>query len=262
MGKKYKKSGKGNPKSEGVIESGSGDTSSSAIPTSGDDSSEIAKFEEGFNDFSVAIMSAMEDIFGRDLVASRQAGLQENLQKGKAEGIANCRSGNTNLPKNSDSCQNSCIHKSAEIDAIQKIVLESLIPGGGWVPRHIFDPKMVMDFHAWCVDENGLIHDYPDHQLIQGKYGTHDVVRRPWDMRVVIAAMPHIEQMTKVEFFDKNKHVSTDQLLFMIKNNTFPKDNCYPCAKLLRDSDPSRFALVLGSLGYRQADGRVFWKCG
>ena len=255
MGKKSKKSGKRKTKSEGM-------TSSSDKPTSGDDSCEIAKFEEGFNDFSVAIMSALEDIYGPDLVASGREGLKEILQKGKAEGIANCRLGHTNLPKNSDSHQNLRIQKSAEIDAIQKIVLESLIPGGGWVPRHIFDPKMVMDFHAWCVDDYGLIHDYPDHQLIEGQYGTRDVVRRPWDVKVVIAAMPHIEQMTKAEFFDKNKHVSTEQFLFMIKNNTFPKDNCYPRAKLLRDSEPSRFALVLGSLGYRQTDGRVFWECG
>ena len=99
MGKKSKKSGKGNPKSEGIIESCSGDTSSSDKPTSGDDSSEIAKFEEGFDNFSFDIMSVMEDIFGRDLVASGQAGLQEILQKGKAEGIANCRLGRTNLPK-------------------------------------------------------------------------------------------------------------------------------------------------------------------
>ena len=56
--------------------------------------------------------------------------------------------------------------------------------------------------------------------------------------------------------------ILTEQLLFMIKNNTFPKDNCYPRAKLLRDSEPSRFALVLGSLGYRQTDGHVFWECG
>ena len=169
MGKKSKKSGKGNPKSEGEGESSSGDTSVSHKPTSGDDSCEIAKFEEGFDNFSVAIMSAMEDIFGHDLVASRQAGLHEILQKGKADGIANCRLGHKNLSKKSDPHQNSRVHKSAEIDAIHKLVLESLMPGGGWVPRNTFDPKMVMDFHAWCVDENGLTHDYPDDQLIQGK---------------------------------------------------------------------------------------------
>ena len=70
------------------------------------------------------------------------------------------------------------------------------------------------------------------------------------------------EKLTKDEFFDKNKHVSTEQVLSMIKNNTFPQDNCYPYAKLLRDSDPMRYALVLGSLGYRQANRRVFWECG
>ncbi len=73
----------------------------------------------------------MEDIFGRDLVASRQDGLQEILHKGKADGIANCCSGQTNLPKNSYSRRNSRVHKSAEFDAIQKVVLESLIPGCG-----------------------------------------------------------------------------------------------------------------------------------
>ena len=63
-----------------------------------------------------------------------------------------------------------------------------------WVPFNTFDPNMVMDFHAWCVDENSLILDNPDHQLTQGKYGTRDLVRCPWDVNVVIMAMPHIEQ--------------------------------------------------------------------
>ena len=44
MGKKSKKSGKGNPKSEGEGASGSRDTSGSVKSTSGDASSEIAKF--------------------------------------------------------------------------------------------------------------------------------------------------------------------------------------------------------------------------
>ena len=91
MGKKSKKSGKGNPKSEKEGESGSGDTSGSVKPTSCDASSETAKFEEGFDNFSDAIMSALEDIYGRDLVASGQAGLQEIVCKEKGEVIANCR---------------------------------------------------------------------------------------------------------------------------------------------------------------------------
>ena len=136
------------------------------------------------------------------------------------------------------------------------------MPGGGWVPRQTFNPTMSTDFHAWCVDKRGVVHDYPADQLIKGKHWTGDVVRRPWDVNVVVEVLPYIEKLTQENFFDKNKHVSSVQLLQMIENNTFPENQCYARAKLLCDSDPSRFALVLGSLGYRQLDGHVFWECG
>jgi hypothetical protein len=31
---------------------------------------------------------------------------------------------------------------------------------------------------------------------------------------------------------------------------------------LIRDSDPDEYAIVLGSLGYRQPDGSIVWLCG
>jgi len=151
---------------------------------------------------------------------------------------------------------------AANPSGILQMLLESFIPGDGWVPRHTFDPRMTMDFHAWCVDEKGMVHDYPDNQLIRGKYWTCHVVRRPWDANLIVKALPHIEKRSKDLFFDKNTHVSLEQFLSMIEDNTFPQSHCYPRAKILRDSDPSRFALVLGSLGYRQSDGRVYWECG
>ena len=144
----------------------------------------------------------------------------------------------------------------------EKVFREHLLPGNGWIPRYKFDPKMVMDLHAWCVDENGVVHDYPDEKLMKGDYATKDIVRRPWDVCVVVQALPHLEKWTKEQFFDKNPHVTTEQFLQAIKNNTFPSNNCYPRAKILRDSDPSKYALVLGSLGFRQSDGRVYWEYG
>lgn len=147
-------------------------------------------------------------------------------------------------------------------DAINRIMLDSLIPGGGWAPRNKFDPKMITDFHAWCVDEKGMVHDYPDDQLIKGNHAMKHVVRRPWDVTVVVEALPHIEKLTQEQFFDKNRHLSSTQLLKMLENNTFPINHCYARAKILRDSSPNRFALVLGSLGYRQSGGNVFWECG
>ena len=97
MGKKSKKSSKGNPKSEGEGQSGTGDAVVSLEPSSGDISSKISKFEEDFDNFSGAFMSAVEDIFGHDLVASGQAGFQEICQQGKAEGIVNYCLGQPNL---------------------------------------------------------------------------------------------------------------------------------------------------------------------
>ena len=69
---------------------------------------------------------------------------------------------------------------------IQRIIMERLMPGGRWVPHHTFNPMMSTDFHAWCVNERGVIHDYPPDQLIKGNHWTGDVVRRPWDVNVVV----------------------------------------------------------------------------
>lgn len=64
------------------------------------------------------------------------------------------------------------------------------------------------------------------------------------------------------QFFDNNPHTSNAQHLKMIENNTFPVNHCYARAKILCDSSPVHFALVIGSLGYKQSDGNVFWECG
>jgi hypothetical protein len=87
-------------------------------------------------------------------------------------------------------------------------------------------------------------------------------VKRPWDVSVVVQALHHLEKWTNEQFFDKYPHVSTEQFLHTVKNNTFPSNNCYAREKILRDSDPSKYALVLGSLSIRQSDGRVYWEYG
>ena len=79
---------------------------------------------------------------------------------------------------------------------------------------------MVMDLHAWCVDENGVVHDYPDEKLMKGEHATKDIVRRPWDVSVVVQALPHLEKWAKEQFFDKNPHVTTEQF-FLVGNVGF-----------------------------------------
>lgn len=134
----------------------------------------------------------------------------------------------------------------------------------GWNgPRYSLERRHALsniDYHAWCVDENNNVCDYPDDQLEQGTYYTENIVRRPWDAHLVAQFLPHLEELFKE--FRKIYPKRIDHHLNDIQNNTFPQGNCYARAKILRDSDKQKYALVVGSLGYVQSDGRIFWECG
>ncbi len=98
------------------------------------------------------------------------------------------------------------------MSVILDAVLESFIPGCGWIPLYSFDPHMVTDHHARCN-----IYNYPDNQLNSGKYGTIQAIRRPWDAYLVAQALSFIETMNKDIFFYKNTHVLQDEFLIQIK---------------------------------------------
>ena len=132
----------------------------------------------------------------------------------------------------------------------------------GKSPRWSFDKNMVMDLHAWCVDEEGNVCDYPDEQNKHGAHSTANIVRRPWDARMVAEALPHFDKHCQEEFLDRHPHTSREEWIQMIHSNTFPPGNCFGRAKILRDSNPEKYALVIGSLGYKQSDGTIFWEFG
>ena len=132
----------------------------------------------------------------------------------------------------------------------------------GKSPRSSFDKNMVMDLHAWCVDEEGNVCDYPDDQNQHGDHATGNIVRRPWDAYMVAEALPHIDKLCQEKFFGLYPDTSSEQWIQMIHSNTFPKHNCTARAKILRDSQPEKYALVIGSLGYKQPNGTIFWEFG
>lgn len=117
-----------------------------------------------------------------------------------------------------------------------------------------------IDYHAWCVDESNNICDYPDSQIYHGPYGTTNIIRRPWDADLVAKFLPYLE--TLFDAFQQMHPKTKEQHLRDIENNTFPQNNCYARAKILRDSNEKKYALVVGSLGYVQDDGRIFWEYG
>ena len=132
----------------------------------------------------------------------------------------------------------------------------------GKSPRCSFDKNMVMDLHAWCVDEEGNVCDYPDDQNQHGAHSTANIVRRPWDACVVAEALPHIAKHYQEKFVDRFPNTSSEEWIPVIHSNTFPTRNCFARAKILRDSQPEKYALVIGSLGYKQCDGTIFWEFG
>ena len=132
----------------------------------------------------------------------------------------------------------------------------------GRTPRFSFDKNMVGDLHAWCVDDLGNVCDYPDDQNQHGSHSTKTIVRRPWDAHVVSEALPYIEEHCKRDFFDACPKKSNEEWVHQIQSNTFPIRNCFARAKILRDSQPEKYALVVGSLGYKQCDGSIFWEFG
>ena len=137
-------------------------------------------------------------------------------------------------------------------------------------PKCRFEESIVCgDYHAWVVDRNNVVHDYPTDQLQIGSFATPDIVRRPWDVSLVCHALPKVISRVAsdpvVYFSGMGKEVgkfSSEQLLDLIHAGEFPRWMCYRRAEILRDSDPDEYSLVIGSLGYRQADGSVVWLCG
>lgn len=132
----------------------------------------------------------------------------------------------------------------------------------GKSPRCFFDKNMVRDLHAWCIDDLGNVCDYPDDQNQHGDYSTMNIVRRPWDAYMVAEALPYIDKHYKKEFFDRHPNTSNEEWIQKIQSNKFPLRNCFARAKILRDSQPKKYALVIGSLGYKQCDGTIFWEFG
>lgn len=128
-----------------------------------------------------------------------------------------------------------------------------------------FAIRMVSDYHAWCVDLSNNVHDYPPEQISRDSpYWTDNIVRRPWDTDHLIKSYPHLLDIlartsTHIELIEP---LTQEEKLAQIADNTFPIGCCLQRAIALRDSDPTRFVVQIGSLGFVQDDESVFWELG
>jgi hypothetical protein len=125
------------------------------------------------------------------------------------------------------------------------------------------------DYHAWCIDDQGLVCDYMDEQLMDDlEFGTCDIVRRPFTAHAIAKWLLTCDETYNAFLqglcaeFGGDVGNAKVVLLSIINTPLFPPKNCYLRAKLLHESDPKKYSLVIGSLGFRQADGRIHWEYG
>jgi len=137
----------------------------------------------------------------------------------------------------------------------------SFLSSLGSVPGN---PTNDIDYHTWCVDEKCIVCDYPIHQLKEGveiEIATDNVIYRPWSAHMIVEWLPKLDKIYD-KFMKDNSHITMEQLLESIANNKFPTGNCYIRAKLLHLSNPKKYAIIIGSLGFVQEDDNIFWEYG
>lgn len=122
------------------------------------------------------------------------------------------------------------------------------------------------DYHVWLVDleNDGAVVDYPDDQLARGsEFWTNRIVRRAWSNELADAIRPRLEREAQIWI---RRHLdnygSRESMMHAILQNRFPTDYCLPRAFFVHASNPSKYRIVIGALGFVQTDGRTFWELG
>jgi len=109
-----------------------------------------------------------------------------------------------------------------------------------------------LDAHMWLEKDDGTIIDYPDSALKKvSAYGTNKIVRKPFSKELQLQVLPYI--MKKIQ--------NSPRLPESIFKNT--PGFCFNKAYLeKRDQKNKDFKYVIGSLGFQQHDGSVFYEYG
>lgn len=102
-----------------------------------------------------------------------------------------------------------------------------------------------------------------------GDHQTEHIVRQSWDASIVTEIKPILDQRHKewsnMHFVinkERPREEMIESLMKAIALNTFPEGNCYHRSSLIHGSNPDKYTLIIGSLGYKQADGRIYWEFG
>ena len=123
------------------------------------------------------------------------------------------------------------------------------------IVKHNFLGQTSLDAHMWLEDQNGKVFDYDDETLKNvSAYGTLKIVRKEFPKDLQIQLVPHILQIQE----NDQKNFGLNRQLF----NTVP-GHCFMRSKLEKKNNPkNQYKVKVGSLGFVQPDGRIFWEYG
>ncbi len=128
------------------------------------------------------------------------------------------------------------------------------------------------DYHAWCVDKNGDVCNYSNETLMKSvEHPSLKVIRWPFTAHIIPKWLIlckdqyniYIQNMANANCGgDIDVMIAQLTIVLMANTSHFPDQCCHPCAKLLHHYNPQKYSLVIGSLGFRQADGTIHWEYG
>jgi len=129
----------------------------------------------------------------------------------------------------------------------------------GWSPKTEFAqltflPGM-LDFHCWCEDNSGVVYDFtPEELSATSTRGTLTIQRKPFNKML----SEQVAQWCRQRYPRDVLQIEAG----LCKVSDWETGYCYPRSLTLHLSNPTKFKIVYGSLGFVQSDGRVFWEYG
>ena len=137
------------------------------------------------------------------------------------------------------------------------------------IVKHNFLGQTSLDAHMWLEDQNGNVFDYDDETLKNiSAYGTLKIVRKEFPKDLQKQLVPYILQIQE----NVRKNFGLDSLcldsrpLLSQLFNTVP-GHCFMRAtmelkKMKKNNPKNQYKVKVGSLGFVQPDGHVFWEYG
>jgi hypothetical protein len=109
------------------------------------------------------------------------------------------------------------------------------------------------DGHVWIEDEHGEVIDYPDDLLeMSSQYGTRDIVRKEFPVKVQCELLPRV-----IAAYKSKLHQPPIMQQMMRETPGF----CQSKSMQYKVKHP-KAKIKIGSLGFRQANGDIFWEYG